>query len=370
MNHSIFNYFYKLAAFTAEEFEIPLRNKKLFIKDYLKKLSHKLNNIKDLIPNIENHHEFFKYLGIKYDIESFNYILNKIIKDLDNNSSYEFSETISASVLNLYNMVIKDASERLDIASKYLENILNELNNFSKEEIEDLAQDYNISFNYNLFFNINEIISKIIIDNKQYFILLNNLIKGNNPRSESQSFLKGVKQLYHATVNASSIMENGFKSNEIDVEGLGGSTTIKDNISGISFTSDLFVAKEIARCLKEVILISKGYINGYDILSWSSNPEEIINSNKAINGKSDLTSKKGSLDLYKIYLAYEPSRYNPFFVTHSSKMIETFKNKNEEDVGIIVASVDLSPQEYKYFDSMHEYRISPNNVISIDKIIK
>lgn len=364
------NYFYKLATFTAEEFQIPLRNKKIFIKNYFKKLNKSLNDIKSSISFTEDYYDFFKYLGIKYDVESLSYILNKIIKDLDESYSHEFGDNISISLLKLCKIEIEDISEKLNVAYKYLENITNELINLSQKEFEDLSKDYNLNIEYKLFFDIKEMIFKIINDNKQYYILLNNLILGDNSRSSSQSSIKGTKTLYHATANASSIASLGFNLSDVPAEGLGGSTAIKQNVSGISFTSDLFVAKEIARCLKEVILISKGYLNGYDILSWSSNPEKIMQSNKAINGKSDLTSPKGSLDLYKIYLTYEPSRYDPLFITHSSKMIDVFKNKNEEDVGIIAATVELSPSEYKYFDAMHEYRIPADKVISIDKVIK
>jgi hypothetical protein len=368
--------FYKLASFTAEEFEIPLRDPKTFVTNYFKKISNKLYNIKNSInfnEDDEIQKDFFSDLRIKYDIESFSYVLNNIIDKLDRRielSSFYNDNRILVSDLNSHSMYLSDHNEQLNILNKYISNILEEIKQYSKDEFEKLAKDYNLSFDYNLFFNIKDSIDKIIASNEHYSILLKNILKPSSQRSESQSSLNEPKTLYHATANATSIFNSGFKLDAAETQGIGGSTSIRNGSPGISFTSDLYVAKEIARCLKEAILIAKGYTNGYNILSWSTMPDEILKSNESINGKSDLTSIEGSFDLYKVYLALDPSRYDPLFFIHSSKMAKIFGSKNEEDVGIIVAKVNLSKDEYEYLNSMHEYRVTASKVISVEKIIK
>lgn len=370
------NYFYKLAIFNADEFNIPMRNVNLFINKYLDNICDEISIIRNELyfdKSNKNYLDFFHYLGIKYDLESLNYILKRleeeILQEIKYNKIISDDPSITFSTLKVYKYKLLDIDEQLSRVIYILESIISNVNQLSTKDFDSLQSDYNINYNVN-FADIKNSILKLKNKNNQYLILLNNTLKHSELRIKEQGNISGEKKLYHATTNAKEISLLGFKSAMPDSEGLGGSTAITHGTPGISFTSDLYVAKEIARCLKEVILISKGYLDGYDILSWSTIPDQIAEANRKVNGKNDLISPEGSLDLYKIYLFLEPKRYDPLFMIHSSKMIEIFKNKNEEDVGIIQATVNLIPNKYKYFDSMHEFRVLPEDVISIDKVIK
>ena len=72
-----------------------------------------------------------------------------------------------------------------------------------------------------------------------------------------------VEVLYHATPYLREILREGFKTKEElgNRESLGGDTS-----GGISFTADLKVAREIVKCLVEVIRIAKGQMTVNDVL--------------------------------------------------------------------------------------------------------
>lgn len=79
-----------------------------------------------------------------------------------------------------------------------------------------------------------------------------------------------VETLYHASVNARVLYKSGFSDKPGDT-GLGGSDKLRDNRrSGISFTEDEYVAKEIARVFKELALIARGQVKLRHILGWIS----------------------------------------------------------------------------------------------------
>lgn len=177
-----------------------------------------------------------------------------------------------------------------------------------------------------------------------------------------------IETLYHATINADKIYSSGFIKDYENTEGLGGSVSLSNGKPGVSFTSDFYVAKEIARCLKEAIMIANGEIDSNDILEWSKDKKELLDSLDSIYGHKDLTSKVAAFDLYKIYLSY--NRYDPVFFGSSEKFINTFIGKSTSDVGIIAASIDMKNKDIKYLSSMEEYRVPVESIISIDKVIK
>lgn len=76
-------------------------------------------------------------------------------------------------------------------------------------------------------------------------------------------FEGNTQKMYHVTANATTLMRSGFKTDiNQEVEGLGGQNTDSAGQAAISFTVDLYVAKEVARPLKEAIMIAKWQVTG------------------------------------------------------------------------------------------------------------
>lgn len=188
-------------------------------------------------------------------------------------------------------------------------------------------------------------------------------------------FEGNTQKMYHATANATTLMRSGFKTNiNQEVEGLGGQNTDSAGQAAISFTVDLYVAKEVARTLKEAIMIAKGQVTGEDILSLAAHEgieKEIIQgtfvrtAQEIIEGTPDVV-----FEAFKAYLATSRKRYDPVYIGSSKKLMGLMKTKNEEDVGVLVCTVDVTNQNIKYLHSMEEYRVPPSAVVSIDKILK
>lgn len=182
-----------------------------------------------------------------------------------------------------------------------------------------------------------------------------------------------IELLYHATVNAANIYADGFKSDIPSTGGLGGSQSDKGDNQSISFTGDLYHAKEIMRAFKEVILLMQGKYSPEMLLRHiRSDPggETILKSFKMNFGRLIPKSKEELFDLYRTYLALSVKRYNPVFFGDSKKFVQTFETANYNEVGIVVASVDMTNPDIKYLDAMREYRVPPSAVIKIEKVIK
>lgn len=205
------------------------------------------------------------------------------------------------------------------------------------------------------------------------------------------SNLRDSEILYHATPFVKEILSQGYKTKDQlgNREMLGGDTS-----GGISFTADINIAREIARCLREVILIAQGKIKINDIIKMvKADRNHTTSSSKggmwpledfisgAIRNKSrkefqkqhpelakklpsqselyEISSPKEVFQMYKRYLAYTKRRYDPVFFLSS---IESFKGLDVNNVGVLASKVEVS-KVIKYLDSMEEYRVPPDGVL-------
>lgn len=187
--------------------------------------------------------------------------------------------------------------------------------------------------------------------------------------------IERVETLYHATANAPEIFRNGFKTDFNQAsEGIGGSNLDKGGKPAISFTADLYVAKEIARCLKEAIMIAKGELDIYDIKTMAlqeGTHKQIVDTMPFYGKEENLEGlePKDVFEYYRLYLMYSPKRYDPLFFD-SRGLMNIFKTKNVEDVGVLVCKVDMTDPNILYLSSMEEFRVNPKNVISIEEILR
>lgn len=198
-----------------------------------------------------------------------------------------------------------------------------------------------------------------------------------------------VEVLHHATPYVKEILKDGFKTKENlgGRESLGGATD-----GGISFTADLNVAREIAKCIKEVIGIAKGKIKVNDVLKmissertkgeipwalkdyinaaksrqwkWNSKPARDLSKQTGIPlaGKPyELNDKKTAFDLYRRYLAWSDKRYDPLFFGVN---IDGFGMMDEANVGVVSAKVDMT-KVMSYHSAMEEYRSPLDAILSV-----
>lgn len=198
-----------------------------------------------------------------------------------------------------------------------------------------------------------------------------------------------VEVLYHATPYLREILREGFKTKEElgNRESLGGDTS-----GGISFTADLRVAREIAKCLVEVIRIAKGKMTVNDVLrmigserkkgdkpwaledyinkarqrQWKwSNPATKDLSQRAgvpMPGKPyEINDREEAFSLYRRYLSWSDKRYDPLFFGVDLKH---FESMDEGNVGVVSAKVDMT-KVIGYHQAMEEYRAPLDAILSV-----
>jgi len=234
-----------------------------------------------------------------------------------------------------------------------------------------------------------------------------------------------VETLYHASVDAKGLYRDGFSDTmpaESSSAGLGGSQSLGGGKgSGISFTEDLYVAKEIARVFKEVAMIARGELGLSAMLDWVKrspytkkimewyhrnyracdrcsmdprNPmrfvqmvfnEDHLADVKAGRAKYDpklsqvmqevpysevFPGPEGVMGLYLSYLNFS-GRYDPkFFGVGGPKgLVKRFKGLNPKDIGYIEATVNTAHPSASYGVGEREVRVPPEAVLSVDKFV-
>jgi len=190
----------------------------------------------------------------------------------------------------------------------------------------------------------------------------------NVPASED------TETLYHATVDGKNLFKNGFDPKGPPGErGIGGGQEKVNGVKTISFTSDLYIAKEIAKSLKEVIGIANGEIKLRHVLEWLDGTEYKDAVLKGAQGSWGpmKDEPKWVYELYRWYLSYAEGakkhrRYNPLYFGVG---IETFKGLDHKNVGVLVCTVNMRAEGIKYLAAMHEYRVPPTAVLSVDKLL-
>ena len=187
-------------------------------------------------------------------------------------------------------------------------------------------------------------------------------------REELRPPSEDVETLYHASVNAAALLSKGFDpSGKHETEGLGGSQT------GISFTSDLYIAKEIGRALKITAMIARGEVKAADVLRWSK-VDGVLDDVKAayasnVGGPMGDWNPEKTMALYEFYLAFN-NAYNPVFMGNKKDLLRRLKGKNPRGIGVIEAKVDMSHPDIEYLSAEYEYRVPPEAVLSVDRILR
>lgn len=185
--------------------------------------------------------------------------------------------------------------------------------------------------------------------------------------------IEEVETLYHASIDAVPLSKTGFSAEVPDTAGIGGSQSDKSGRPAISFTSDLYVANQVARALKEAVMIAKGKITFANILDWSSREgikSKVVDAYRTSYGEFKKTNSAiNTFNLYRMYLAFS-KRYDPLFFNITTPVLKKWANTRDSDIGVVEAKVDMTNPDISYLSNMQEYRVPPESVISITRVIK
>lgn len=183
-----------------------------------------------------------------------------------------------------------------------------------------------------------------------------------------------IETLFHATVYANDIAKDGFQSETPeDRQGIGS----YGRQNTISFTHDLYIAKEIARCLKEICMIANNQVKLPQILDWikRENPETDIYklmreegvSTKDKNGQPIIVPPEKIVRIYNKFLWSTNMRSNPVFA-NLEKLIQQLKGKNPKNIGILSCEIDMS-KSGEYLPAEREFRVPASAVLSVKRIL-
>lgn len=171
--------------------------------------------------------------------------------------------------------------------------------------------------------------------------------------------------LYHASISARPSYHQGFLtgSDPVGFSSLYGSRPAIGLIDpNISFTSDLAIAHEIMRSLKEMVQIAQREITMEDIREWASNDEV------RLDDPGHLTDSIP--DTYRLYLDYleKSERYNPVYLGDINLLLRHMVDARIDDVGILECSVRID-DDIEYLRSLREFKIPADAIISINRLI-
>lgn len=177
-----------------------------------------------------------------------------------------------------------------------------------------------------------------------------------------------VEQLYHATPFVREILNQGFKTKE----DLGGTEVMGGVTEGaISFTGDFDIAQSIVDAIKDAIMIAQGTLRLGELISIARS--EGINMDHFRSWLTDYKYQKKKVgasdpdiafEFYRHYLMFTKIKYNPVFFGVSSS---NFKNLKIENVGVLVADVDMS-KIVNYLQAMEEYRVPVSAISNVRRV--
>lgn len=209
--------------------------------------------------------------------------------------------------------------------------------------------------------------------------------------------MEKLEKLYHASVNARKLFQQGFEKAVPEQEGLGGSQSVGGGGKGTSFTYDLYVAKEISRTLKELTMIARGEVGAKEVLDWAMRARVLDKvwadfsdyegslirpytgevSGKRIrfrDSKGHPADVRQVFDtpvkvaaLYKRFLQnMRHQRYDPY-IMHIGKVVKKLSTVNPKDIGVVVATVNMAHPGVTHLGSEREIRVPPEAIVSVDK---
>jgi len=384
-----------MSKFILEAFIFPPRDKLLFFTQFVKKLNQFRTNIRNYTselltaPNKDTEEEKLYVVAgtirqatdLKHDLYDLRNIIDQINSLKEDKILYLFQSAKQQKdpyYQRKYTVWLKEEFSSLVESFKSFIPVVDSMAEYNyqaafSESYESYPEFKSAILTINKLLTEVQEMNKLIVYSFKKVERLSALINNLSDETLPDSGIESTETLYHTTVNAKTLLKTGFttKFDQLKTEGIGGSNLDKNGNPSISFTSDIFVAKEILRCLKEAIMIAKGQLDFYEIKTWALQEglDETI-SNHFVDFPEDKQSwtPDETFSYYRYYLALSKLRYDPLFV-NTGDIMKTLSTKQPEDVGILVCTINMTDPAISYFQSMEEYRVPPGSVISIDKVL-
>jgi hypothetical protein len=203
-----------------------------------------------------------------------------------------------------------------------------------------------------------------------------------------------VETLYHASLVAKKLYENGFeKTIPGDVGlGLGGSKSDKAGKDATSFTYDLKYALDLARAFKELALIAHGEVTAKQILNWAKHEgtadrvaDYLIHVEGGVKGAFRIkldggdwivrshTGETMGLNefydtpervaiVYNAYIKHHSFRKDPF-ILNIQTLVRNMKSIDSAGVGVVAAEVNMEHPDIHYNPGEREIRVPPDAIL-------
>lgn len=195
--------------------------------------------------------------------------------------------------------------------------------------------------------------------------LFSRLGDGSHQQDHDPDHHHRTEVLYHVSVVAREIHHHGFLEPQADLIGFsstyGNRPAYGVSDDDVSFTSDLAIAHEIARSLREVVGIANGDITPEDVREWIDEVEVDV-----FEPSAPPPTRTGTFQLYQSYLA-ATDRYNPVYLGDTTGMLDNLEGRRADDVGILQCSVRLD-DDVDYLRSLREFRVPLDAVVSVDRL--
>lgn len=173
---------------------------------------------------------------------------------------------------------------------------------------------------------------------------------------------ESVETLWHATLYADDIAQNGFRPSKPDArKGMGNFGTQ----STISLTAEREIAEAIVDCLTDAWDIAHGFVTPADILARIDEEKLDINfrSHFGITGLDELKSPEDGIKLLRLYLAFTKARDNPVFV-NPDELLQTLTATSRDAIGIVACTTRIDDAA-EFIAGEAEFRVTPDHVVSV-----
>jgi hypothetical protein len=215
--------------------------------------------------------------------------------------------------------------------------------------------------------NISKTVQNISLKIENYKSVLNAIDKKTNYTYNPNSYRpdhEEIENLYHVSLYANDISKNGFKDTKPEeYVGVGN----YGNQKKISFTHSLVIAQSILRAFRDIWMIVHGQLKAPEIFSWIKHENIYDEVMKGIGIKNFIPkTTKDILHLYRYYLLHNKLRIDPWIVNLDT-LAENIKTVDYKNIGILSCEVKLTGNE-EYFDAEREFRVEPNQILSVKKL--
>ena len=279
-------------------------------------------------------------------------ILNALKYSNNNTNNIEYFQNLTRSILRW-----KEYKENIDFTlERTRDSEMSEIEKYVLSLVQIIEDFYNLT-------------NRFMENAKESYKLRPNYSKG-----EWEYTLESTEEVYHASINAKEIYENGFDIKGKHGEGLGTGNQPRE----ISFTIDLYVAKEIAKHFKVCWLIANDQYSWRDFINFLEDRrkdeytvKEILHElwkNGYLNEQYKPNDRVQFLTAYTKCLIFLKDYYPAFMGTDYNKFFEKLKTIPYTNIGVLKCNIKTDGRSFK--QSEMEIRAYPEDVLEITQFIK